>query len=182
MSKKSYKVLSVRVSLQDIASAIELCDSHRIPTTGQSGAISKALGLLLESLRNSNQLSRYSDLDAQNLIRERYEGREAGKMQLPKLDLSRIETPNSPEVSPTHFAGHEISEPTIQTQLQETPFALESQFALELEEDIRLMKQLEDETLLSSILVTTHREDDHDAKLIDPSTVKYPILEKLEQE
>lgn len=181
MAKKTYKVLSVRIALQDIASAIELCDSHNLPTTGQSGAIAKAISLVFESLRENGTLQTHTDSSAITFIEARYDGRSAGKLQIPKIEISPKEP--APEI--------EIPKPTIPSYggfaefnpEAHTPSAhdLESQFDAQLEEEIRLMKQLEDENLLSSILVTTPREDDSDAKLIDPTTVKYPILEKQQE-
>lgn len=50
-----------------------------------------------------------------------------------------------------------------------------------IEEDIRLLQQLEQEELLSALLVTEHRGDDKDALLVDPTTMVKVFKEKEEE-
>lgn len=194
-----YKVLSTRLSILDIASAIDLCDLASLKPSGQSAAINKALSFLLENLRSEGQLPERTLEESITLIEERFAGPRAGAGELrlginlraqiansqakaseskPRAqagltqqmqNLSSFPIPLSAN-SPTPTGTYGGLPASFTTPLEQHELA--GQFEETLAEDIKLYKQLEDENLLDSIMVVEHRRDDEDVELIDPLTMK----------
>lgn len=198
-NKSAYKILSTRLPIVDIASSIELCNKYGIPVGAQGSAINKALSFLLSNLRSSGALEERTLEESLEFIESCFSGKhasvgtiilaeEATKVQRPKRKsapkLPAIPaSANSPRPSGS-FAGHTPSLRSLENGYDEdilsevpqgdTAFELSSEFEEAIAEDVRAFKQLEDEELLSSILITEHRGDDRDIKLIDPSTIGVP--------
>jgi len=198
------KVLSVRVSTINIASARELCTLTGIHTANMSTAVGKALALLLENLRANGTLAAHTPESASAYLRETL-----GQAALVGSDFDLTVTPSRaspgertrvpqgelPAGTPKNLAQQYFQELPKGLQLSPVPEYGTEQILIDsavtsedyaksvdalsdyqtfdesIVADIRLQQELESEELLSALLVTSHRRDDHEVELIDPASM-----------
>lgn len=85
---KKTKVLSLRISLEDLQSCFDLCTKAKHPTSIASSAISRSLSVLLSSMRASGALPSYSSRELSELCASYKE--KVNPTSMPSLELSSI--------------------------------------------------------------------------------------------
>jgi hypothetical protein len=194
------KVLSVRISEKDLASCVELCNSVHLKPIGMGGYLTKTLGILLENLRQAHKVMNMSESQAREVLKQTFGDREVGySCELPDnfADWPNVgsvvpEVPKVPHfdttntlprfngIEETHKLNYDIRGAETEMCLHEMQDILREgyqevedslKFDQDLEEEIRLSAMLEGENLIDKLLVTEHRQDDKEVKLMNPDLV-----------
>lgn len=162
------KVMSVRLSLENLQSCFDLCELTSNKARGGSSAIAKALSLLLEDLRGKGILPVYREEDLEALLSEYIPAKNPTSMpSLEKLSQAAMaQSSQSPLTSrdfapvcslPSDPASRVLDEIEPDLELLETEaqslFEDEQEYNLLLEEKIREQMKLDEEDLLAKILI-----------------------------
>lgn len=174
------RVISIRVDHKDLASMVEFCETFNksIPPT-ISGIVNTTLTICINSMRKTGNLTDLSNEDALAYLRTKLT---TEKLDIfPIFDFSELSKPKvlTPALSqvitidnPDEEDDGEQLELNLEQKEEPTSGEVNRLYEKAIDEQVKELKTLEDEELLSKLLTVERREDDKDVKLIDPATIK----------
>lgn len=146
------KVLSVRLDLATLQSCFDLCEALGAPTNGASGAISRALSVLLLQLREQSKLPTYTNQELEILVKQFIVSKNPTSM----ASLETLSTVDRRDYRTEDFAPLASTTPVPQSYEEhiELDQAIKDDLEDLLEEQIRAQMLSEEVDLLAKIMIT----------------------------